>query len=130
MPTGSNPKSKANLKKISEKTARSYSKKSHSPESEQKRRDTIKKNQTMQQVIKELLDSVIGVEDNGEPVTAREAIVARAVKDAIEGNAKAREFIRDTAGEKPADKIEVFKIDPETFSDVEEMIENAKAGSN
>lgn len=54
--------------------------------------------------------------------TVQEAITAALVKQALKGNTKAFEIIRDTVGEKPAEHITLAEIDPDTVARVEEMV--------
>ena len=46
------------------------------------------------------------------------AVFAKALK----GDLKAFEIVRDTAGQKPAEKIVVSEIDPDVISQVERMV--------
>lgn len=47
------------------------------------------------------------IEGSTKNVTVAERIMMVAIKEAMEGNVRAAEFVRDTAGEKPTDAIEV-----------------------
>ena len=62
-----------------------------------------KENRTMREILDYLLSKPAGNSD----MSCKEAILLRSVKQAIDGDSRAREFIRDTIGEKPADKMEV-----------------------
>lgn len=60
--------------------------------------------------MKEMLDYLLEKEletKKGEKVTYREAILTSTIKKAIEGDVKAAQFIRDTAGEAPVAKTEL-----------------------
>lgn len=60
--------------------------------------------------MKEMLDYLLEKEletKKGEKVTYREAILTSTIKKAIEGDVKAAQFIRDTAGEAPVSKTEL-----------------------
>lgn len=66
---------------------------------------------------------------NGEPVTRKELIVARAMKilqDPDSSDAreflKAFEIVRDTIGEKPVEKVMMTDIDQDTIDEVEAMV--------
>lgn len=66
---------------------------------------------------------------NGEPVTRKELIVARAMKllqDPDSSDAreflKAFEIVRDTIGETVVQRIEVAQIDPQTVEEVEKIV--------
>lgn len=47
------------------------------------------------------------IEGSTKNVTVAERIMMVAIKEAMEGNVRAAEFVRDTAGEKPTDALEV-----------------------
>lgn len=47
------------------------------------------------------------IEGSQKNVTVSERIMMVAIKEALEGNVRAAEFVRDTAGEKPTDALEV-----------------------
>ena len=43
----------------------------------------------------------------GSNITVQEAILLQQIQKAIDGDTKAAEYVRDTAGEKPTDKVEL-----------------------
>ena len=54
------------------------------------------------------LEEYISIEDiKGKNITAGEAALIVQMKKAVEGDAKAYEVVRDTAGERPVEKVEV-----------------------
>ena len=59
---------------------------------------------------------------HGNKMTGAELMVKVAVKEMSKGNPKFWELIRDTAGFKPIDKIQVSEIDQQTIDDVEAMV--------
>lgn len=50
---------------------------------------------------------------SGNTVSGTEAIATKLFEQAMRGNVKAFETLRDTVGQKPVDKVEVGKIDKE-----------------
>lgn len=52
-------------------------------------------------------------DENGNPVNIQVAMSVSLIKEAIDGNTKAFELVRDTIGEKPIDKVEQVNIDME-----------------
>lgn len=60
-----------------------------------------------------------------EDATNLDMIIASALKQAAKGNTKAYEFLRDTAGEKPTEKIsaEVETITPEDRERIEKILQ-------
>ena len=57
-------------------------------------------------LMREILDELLSRKAGKSEMTYKEAIMLRTVKQAIDGNDKAREFIRDTIGEKPTEKTQ------------------------
>lgn len=55
---------------------------------------------------KKLFDDVLNDRPNNSEFTYKELITKAMIKEAIKGRVNAVEFIRDTIGEKPIDKIE------------------------
>lgn len=66
-------------------------------------------------LMREILDELLSRNAGNSEMTCKEAIMLRTVKQAIDGDAKAREFIRDTIGEKPSDKIELGNLSDAPF---------------
>lgn len=81
------------------------------------------------------LESEAVKDKEGEPLTGAELMVKVAVKEMSKGNPKFWELIRDTAGFKPIDKIQVAEIDQSVIDEVEAMVlgadeENADTGAS
>lgn len=51
-----------------------------------------------------------------------ELIAFKQFEKALQGDSRAFEVVRDTAGQKPIEKVEVAQIDPEIVEEVEKMI--------
>jgi len=64
------------------------------------RAEKIKKRKTMKAMLELLLEKEI-TNAKGEKATTQEAITVSLIKQALKGNVKAFEIIRDTMGEKP-----------------------------
>lgn len=58
---------------------------------------------------------------NGEIVSGAEAIAMKQFEKALKGDTKAFEVLRDTAGQKPVDKVEQVNIDAEYKARVDEV---------
>ena len=56
---------------------------------------------------------------NGEQLSGAEAIALKQMEKALKGDAKAFELVRDTAGQKPIEKVEQVNIDVEYDASVE-----------
>lgn len=76
---------------------------------------------TLREELNDLLTQDI-MDKNGRQVTTQTAISASMIKQALAGNTKAYEIIRDTIGEKPVDKVMVAEVDQATIDEVEAMI--------
>ena len=63
---------------------------------------------------------------HGNKMTGAELMVKVAVKEMSKGNPKFWELIRDTAGFKPIDKIQVSEIDQSVIDEVEAMVLGAE----
>ena len=63
---------------------------------------------------------------HGNKMTGAELMVKVAVKEMSKGNPKFWELIRDTAGFKPIDKIQVSEIDQQAIDEVEAMVLGAE----
>lgn len=61
-------------------------------------------------------------EGNESELSYQSAMIAAILKKALKGDTKAFEIIRDTIGEKPAERITLAQIDQDTIDDVEKMV--------
>ena len=66
-------------------------------------------------------------------MSGSEAISVAVFKKALAGDIKAYEVVRDTAGQKPVDKIMLAEVDQTTINEVESMVlgeddDNQKTG--
>lgn len=122
MARGDNPNSRKNLKtpKAIENQFKQGEKK---PKEQIKKREQTKAlKRTFKEEMLLALETTVAKDKDGNDIQARKAIVMQAVKDAINGDWKAREFCRDTAGEKPVDKIEMTEIDGTILNEIEKMV--------
>ena len=79
--------------------------KEYQPSSEAKRKGHQKK-KTMREMLDYLLEKEL-TNKNGEKATTLEAMMTAMIKQGLNGNVKAVEFIRDTTGQKPTEKVDV-----------------------
>lgn len=77
----------------------------------------------LRECLEMLLEKEI-TDKNGIKATGAEALAAKLFQQALQGNIKAFEVVRDTAGQKPAEKVVVSNIDPDVISEVERMVNN------
>lgn len=78
--------------------------KDNQPSPEAKSRGHQKK-KTMREMLDYLLSKEI-TNKNGEKATTLEAVMVATIKKALTGDTRATEFIRDTIGQKPIEKVE------------------------
>lgn len=116
------PSQLANLRPITRENAREFSKKSN-----EKKRENARKIK----LFKEILDEKLA-EENKDKQTIKDLLTEVLIKQAYKGNLKAIEMIRDTIGEKPAEKIETVEkvkikkvfVTQEMRTEAEQMIDD------
>ena len=70
------------------------------------------------------LQTEITKDKNGDPLTGGQFMMAVAAKEIAKGNPKFWELMRDTAGQKPVEKIMVSEVDQDVINEVERMVLN------
>lgn len=61
---------------------------------------------------------------NGEIKSGAEAIAIAQFQKALKGDTRAFEVIRDTAGQKPVEKVMVAEVDNDVINEIENMVLN------
>lgn len=59
---------------------------------------------------------------NGKQLQGVEALAAKTFQEAMDGDMRAVQFIRDTVGEMPVQKVEVDTIDPQIRAEMDELL--------
>lgn len=67
-----------------------------------------------------LLEKKIEIDD--KQMTGMEAFALSAFQKALGGDVKAMEFVRDSIGQKPVDKVVVAEVEQSVIDEVEEMV--------
>ena len=62
------------------------------------------------------------IETDDGKMTGAEAMAVKAFQLALTGDLKAWELVRDTAGQKPIDKVVMSEVDPDILNEVEKMV--------
>lgn len=75
----------------------------------------------LRECLEELLEKDIK-DKSGNTMTGAEAMAAKVFQQALKGDLKAFEIVRDTAGQKPVDKVVVSEIDIDVIDEVERMV--------
>lgn len=87
-------------------------------------------------LLKDCFDALLEMEfknKDGKIATGSETLAMTVFQKAQRGDLKAFELVRDTAGQKPVDKVMLAEVDQKTIDEVESMVlgdsdDNAEAG--
>jgi hypothetical protein len=79
-----------------------------------------KEKKMLRECLEILLDKKIETDDG--KMTGAEAMAVKAFQLALAGDLKAWELVRDTAGQKPIDKVVMSEVDPDILNEVEKMV--------
>lgn len=109
MPKGEHPNSKAALVKFTKETASEYGKRGNKVSTAVRRAK-----RTLAEELRLLLEEAL-TDSKGQKVTTQKAISVSMIKQAMKGNTKAYEIIRDTIGQKPVEKVETTIKEPRRF---------------
>ena len=82
--------------------------------------ESRKRNKLLRECIDELLAKEYTSE--GKTLTGSEALAVTLMKKAMKGDVKAFEVLRDTAGEKPVEKVMVAEVEQSIIDEVEKMV--------
>ena len=80
-----------------------------------------RKKKLLRECLEILLEKEI-TDKKGETMSGAEALSTKLFAEAMKGNVKAFEVLRDTAGQKPVEKVIVSEIDADVIDEVEAMI--------
>ena len=82
-------------------------------------------------LLRECLDELLAKEytSEGKTLTGSEALAVTLMKKAMKGDVKAFEVLRDTAGEKPVEKVMVAEVEQSVIDDVERMVNDEQRGT-
>ena len=76
---------------------------------------------SLREAMQVLMDADLTGKD-GKTMTGTEAMAAKAFQAALKGDWKAWELVRDTAGQKPVDKVMVADVEKTIIDEVEKMV--------
>jgi len=85
-----------------------------------------RRRKAMREVFDEILSREYDAEDGGK-VTAVEVMGMKVFQKAMDGDLRAVEFIRDTVGEKPVEKVESVEISSEAYERVAAFLSGSEA---
>lgn len=78
----------------------------------------------LREILDELMERKAGKDSDGNEITTAEAMAIQAVKAAMNGDWKAWELVRDTAGQKPVDKVVIAEVEQSVIDEVERAVYN------
>ena len=93
----------------------------------QKSGEARRAKKSLREAMQVLMDADLTGKD-GKTMTGTEAMAAKAFQAALKGDWKAWELVRDTAGQKPVDKIMVAEVEPSVIAEVEAMVKGTETG--
>lgn len=79
-------------------------------------------------LLKDCLDILLEkdyTDKKGNKASGAEALASTLFKKALAGDLKAFELVRDTAGQKPVDRVMISEVDQATIDEVEKMMNEA-----
>lgn len=78
---------------------------------------------SLREAMQILMDADLTGKD-GKTMTGTEAMAAKAFQAALKGDWKAWELVRDTAGQKPVDKVMIADVEASVIEEVERMVKD------
>lgn len=76
----------------------------------------------LKEILELLMEKEVATDSEGNKITTAEAMATKAVKEAMNGDWKAWELVRDTAGQKPVDKVMIAEVSQEVIDEVEKAV--------
>ena len=76
---------------------------------------------SLREAMQVLMDADLTGKD-GKTMTGTEAMAVRAFQAALKGDWKAWELVRDTAGQKPVERVMVADVEPSVIEEVERAV--------
>lgn len=77
---------------------------------------------TLRELAQTWLETEVTKDKKGDPLTGGEFMMAVAAKEIAKGNPKFWELMRDTAGQKPTDKVVIAEVEKSVIDEVEKMV--------
>ena len=84
-----------------------------------------KAKKSLREAMQVLMDADLAGKD-GKTMTGTEAMAAKAFQAALKGDWKAWELVRDTAGQKPVERVMVADVEPSVIAEVEAMVNGSE----
>lgn len=94
----------------------------------QKSGEARRAKKSLREAMQILMDADLTGKD-GKTMTGTEAMAAKAFQAALKGDWKAWELVRDTAGQKPVERVMVADVEPSVIAEVEAMVNDDEGAS-
>ena len=91
----------------------------------QKSGEARRAKKSLREAMQILMDTDLTGKD-GKTMTGTEAMAAKAFQAALKGDWKAWELVRDTAGQKPVERVMVADVEASVIAEVEAMVNGSK----
>ena len=92
----------------------------------QKSGETRRKKRDLKMCLKILMEQELSDEENGKTMSGAEALALKAFREALDGNPKFWEIVRDTGGQKPVEKVMVAEVEQSTLDEIEDLVAESK----
>lgn len=89
--------------------------------------ESKRRKKELRECIEMLLEREIKA-NNGEVLTGAEAIALKQFEKALKGDTRAFEVVRDTAGQKPIERVQMTEVDQATIDEVEKIFNDEETG--
>ena len=93
----------------------------------QKSGEARRRKKLLRECLEELLEKEI-TDKSGKTMTGAEAMAVKIFQQALQGNLKAFEVVRDTAGQKPVEKVMVAEVEQAVIDEVENIVKKSIEG--
>ena len=88
--------------------------------------ETRRKKRDLKMCLNILMEQELSDEENGNTMSGAEALALKAFREALDGNPKFWEIVRDTAGQKPVEKVMVAEVEQSTLDEIEDLVAESK----
>ena len=92
----------------------------------QKSVEARKRKKDLKTCLNILMEQELSDEENGNTMSGAEALALKAFREALDGNPKFWEIVRDTAGQKPIEKVMVAEVEQSTLDEIEDLVAESK----
>ena len=92
----------------------------------QKSGETRRRKKDLKMCLNILMEQELSDEENGNTMSGAEALALKAFREALDGNPKFWEIVRDTAGQKPVEKVMVAEVEQSTLDEIEDLVAESK----